>query len=183
MKSLSRTLFVSLILGHFLVPSNAAAQVGTSPAGVPRIEQRKPLPIFEIPFVEGDKTLSTSTLRGQVTVIFFWATWCQFCKRRMPALPQIQASFPGARVQTLLLNVDSDRGLAQKFLDEHPSVKTSLFDQDLRIKKMASVRAIPYSLILDDKGVVRYVQEGDRANEISILIRKVKKLVPVAGAS
>lgn len=163
-----------LILAQLGFPATGRAQT---------IEQRRPIPVFDIPYVENSQVLSTARLKGRVTVIFFWATWCQFCKKRMPALAQIEAAFPAGRVQTLLLNVDSDRELAKKFLQEHPAVKSSLFDQDLRIKKMASVRAIPYSLILDDKGVVRFIQEGDRANEISILLRKVQKLTGEKGAS
>jgi cytochrome c biogenesis protein CcmG/thiol:disulfide interchange protein DsbE len=145
------------------------------------IEQRKAFPDLKIPFVEKKEDFATSSFKGKVTVLFFWATWCQFCKARMPALPQIEAAFGKGQVQTLLLNVDSDLELAKKYLLENPKVGSSLFDRDLRIKKMASVRAIPYSLVIDQHGVVRFIQEGDRANEISILLRKVQKLVPKGG--
>ena len=164
----------SLFAGHLVHAQVSAGAV---------IEQRKVFPDLKIPFVEKNEDLSSQTFKGKVTVLFFWATWCQFCKARMPALPQIEAAFSKGQVQTLLLNMDTDQELAKKYLREHPQITSSLFDRDLRIKKMASVRAIPYSLILDEKGVVRYIQEGDRANEISILLRKVKKLVPKAGAT
>jgi thiol-disulfide isomerase/thioredoxin len=148
----------------------------------PTIEQRKAFPDIKIPFVEKSEDFSTSSFKGKVTVLFFWATWCQFCKARMPALPQIEAAFGKGQVQTMLLNMDTDLELAKKYLKEHPKVASSLFDRDLRIKKMASVRAIPYSLVIDQQGIVRFIQEGDRANEISILLRKVQKLVPKVDA-
>lgn len=162
-----RTAIFALLAIALTIPFPLAAET---------IRQRKPFPRLEIPFVEKEGTLDTSKLKGKIQVFFFWATWCQFCKARMPHLEEIRSAYP-REVEVHLVNVDDDRAKAAKYLKDNPSVPSSLFDRGLDIKTRASIRAIPYTLILDREGTVVYIQEGDRANEISILKRKVERLV------
>jgi cytochrome c biogenesis protein CcmG, thiol:disulfide interchange protein DsbE len=45
-------------------------------------------PAFTLPRLDRDGQLSLSSLRGQVVVINFWASWCAPCKEESPMLEQ-----------------------------------------------------------------------------------------------
>lgn len=45
----------------------------------------QPAPPFELTLMDGSK-VSSQSLRGQVVMLNFWATWCVPCKRELPLL-------------------------------------------------------------------------------------------------
>ena len=73
-----------------------------------------------VPAVEGDEligklrptarieggTWQPEGLRGRVTLVEFWTTWCGACKRLLPRLRELQKSQTDPRFQTLLVNVE-----------------------------------------------------------------------------
>ena len=47
------------------------------------------LPSFSVDDIEG-LALSSDDLRGNVTIVEFWATWCPPCRRSLPWLSELQ---------------------------------------------------------------------------------------------
>jgi thiol-disulfide isomerase/thioredoxin len=50
-----------------------------------------------------------STLRGQIVVVNFWATWCGPCQEELPRLSQIAASYSGKPVTFVLISIDESK--------------------------------------------------------------------------
>ncbi|MEE2835670.1 MAG: TlpA disulfide reductase family protein [Myxococcota bacterium] len=76
-------------------------------------------------------------LRGRVTLVEFWTTWCGACKRLLPGLSQLKRSVQDPRFELLLVNVEG-RG------QPHPELLKN-------IKKYQSDRA-PELRVLVDRG-------------------------------
>ena len=55
--------------------------------------------------IEGG-TWQPEGLRGHVTLVEFWTTWCGACKRLLPRLRELQKSQTDPRFKTLLVNVE-----------------------------------------------------------------------------
>jgi len=53
------------------------------------------------------RSLDTGTLKGQVLLINFWATWCPPCVEEMPELDQLHREWAGKGVQVLGIGIDS----------------------------------------------------------------------------
>ncbi len=53
------------------------------------------------------RPLDTASLRGQVLLINFWATWCPPCVEEMPELDQLQKEWGGRGAQVLGIGIDS----------------------------------------------------------------------------
>ena len=50
-----------------------------------------------------------SSLRGQVVVANFWATWCGPCQEELPRLSQLAASYAGKPVRFVLISIDEPK--------------------------------------------------------------------------
>jgi thiol-disulfide isomerase/thioredoxin len=98
-------------------------------------DSRKPLPDFEVPRLEGG-TLKSVDLKGKVTVLDFWATWCEPCKNEIPDYNALQQKYAGKDFQIIGMTVESGSA------DE---IKSEIKKQGLDLK---------YPLLVGDDKVV-----------------------------
>ncbi len=95
------------------------------------------------------REVSTSSLRGKVVIVNFWATWCPPCRAEIPDLVALQAKY-GDRLQIIGISEDeAPPDVVKRFAAEHeinyPVVMTSP-----EIEKMfPGVSALPTSYIVD----------------------------------
>lgn len=83
-----------------------SAAAVTAPAG-------PAAPDFEYRPADGAPAFRLSSLRGQVVVLKFWATWCSDCVREMPLSKQLHERFAGKRVVFLGLAGERKAGAAE----------------------------------------------------------------------
>jgi cytochrome c biogenesis protein CcmG/thiol:disulfide interchange protein DsbE len=71
------------------------------------------------------------TLRGQVVVVNFWASWCGPCREEMPALEEVSQGYAEAGKPVTVIGVDASdvRSEAAKFLDEVGVTYPTVYDQ------------------------------------------------------
>ena len=51
---------------------------------------------------------------GQAVLVDFWASWCGHCSRLAPVMDELAQEI-GDKVKVVKVNVDENRGLAQKY--------------------------------------------------------------------
>ena len=96
---------------------------------------------------------------GKVYVLNFWATWCPPCRAEFPEMDQFAKAHKD-RVAFYALNVQESGDKVQGFLQDNGYTLPVLLDKDGRAARLYSVRAIPTTVILDEKGHVLLRQEG-----------------------
>ena len=97
------------------------------------------------------KEWKLSSLRGQVVLINFWATWCPPCRKEMPDLDSLYSRF-GKRGLVVLAISDEDAGKVTPFLKEHKVAYPILLDADRAVAKLYGVEGIPKSFVYDRDG-------------------------------
>jgi thiol-disulfide isomerase/thioredoxin len=56
------------------------------------------------------ETYTVSARDGKVTLLVFWATWCQPCLMEIPTLVELQNKFSGRGFRVVAINVDDPEG-------------------------------------------------------------------------
>lgn len=141
-----------------------------SPGGVgPAVGQSLPFIEFQ-PLTGMAQPISTESLRGKVTLINFWGTWCPPCRREFPDIVKLHDTLSGNPHFRLYAvscgsgadeDVDELRSETQKFLEANRfSIPTHHDPGAASRRALAMVLApeefaYPTTIVVDPKGVIR----------------------------
>lgn len=135
-------------------------------------------PDFALPARSGE-TISLDSLKGQVVMINFWASWCGPCRQEMPLLDQMYKRYQPLGFTLLGINVEADTKDAEKWLTNTPVSFPILFDKDNKVSALYKVDSMPSTVFIDRKGNLRYLHrgykpgdEGEYLNQIRTLLRE-----------
>jgi cytochrome c biogenesis protein CcmG, thiol:disulfide interchange protein DsbE len=129
------------------------------PRKVPSPLIGKPVPAFSLPPVRGRSLgLASSDLKGQVSLVNVFASWCVACREEHPLLMQISRS---ALVPVHGLNYKDQPADAARWLDEmgDPYMRTGA-DLDGRVAIDWGVYGVPETFVIDAQGRIAYKQIG-----------------------
>ena len=129
------------------------------PKRVPSPLVGKPMPEFSLPRLKDPAaTLSDSDLKGKVSVLNIWATWCVSCRAEHEVLLQLANT---GMVNIYGLNYKDERAAAQQWLRQlgDPYVANA-FDADGRTGIDWGVYGAPETFIMDKQGMVRHKHIG-----------------------
>lgn len=118
---------------------------------------RKPAPV-ELPsvtFQDGNgQPVTLDSFKGRVVLLNLWATWCQPCRKEMPALDRLQAALGGPDFEVVALSIDrAGVAGARKFLDSVGVSKLKLYaDPTARLANEFKAVGLPTTLLLDRQG-------------------------------
>ncbi|PRX03034.1 UNVERIFIED_ORG: thiol-disulfide isomerase/thioredoxin [Actinomadura viridilutea] len=117
---------------------------------------RKPVTGVQGETLDGER-LALADLKGKVTVVNFWASWCAPCRGEAPSLEQVHKANKDKGVAFLGVAFKDSKQNAQAFERKFKVGYPSLFDADGRITlafRAVPPNAIPTTLVLDRQGRV-----------------------------
>lgn len=133
----------------------------------------KPLSDFEEKDLAG-RPFSSKAARGRVLLIYFWALWS---KPDPAEFKELQETFKDANLTVLTVSLDREKAAVEKFLKDNALDWPTYCDEKVWMTKLVEqfqVRQVPYTILADENGIVRYLRlRGSRlAIAISRLLKK-----------
>lgn len=142
--ALAALLFYGLKLDPRLVPS-------------PLVD--KPAPAFELEsLLEPGKTISSDILKGRMSLVNVWASWCPSCRQEHGELVRIARE---SDVQMIGFNWKDERPAALEMLRRYGNPYVlSVFDPDNKTGIDWGVYGAPETFVVDGEGIIRHKRVG-----------------------
>jgi thiol-disulfide isomerase/thioredoxin len=117
----------------------------------------EPAPTLAFQDANGHR-ITLADFRGRTVLLNLWATWCEPCRREMPALDQLQAVLGSPRFEVVAINIDTrnlqkpkawlaETGVTRLAYYSDPEAKVF---QDLR--QAGQAEGMPTTLLVDSQG-------------------------------
>ena len=130
-----------------------------NPREIPSALIGQAVPEFDLPPVEGTPLgLSSKDLRGEVSLMNVWASWCAECRREHPLF---MALAQRGTVPIYGLNYKDRPGEARAWLDElgDPYTRNGA-DSDGRVGIELGVYGVPETFVIDQQGRIAHKHIG-----------------------
>ena len=167
--------FLPLIIFAVLV-GFLAYGLTLDPRRVPSPLVGKPVPVFELPLLNQAGTLSSQNLKGEISLVNAWASWCVACRAEHEVITQLSQS--GLKVYGL--NYKDEPDDAKKWLQRFGNPYfVNAVDYDGRIGIEWGVYGTPESFLIDHQGIIRHKVIGPITpsivnQELIPLIKQIK---------
>lgn len=106
------------------------------------------------------------------TVVDFWASWCEPCQTSAPFYEEQSKKWKSQGVVFVGVNQDDDPKTQQKWLSEHKSSFSQIYDKDHNIAHQLDVDTLPRLLIFDSKLHLVKTVRGFRLGESQVQLEK-----------
>lgn len=146
-------LAVILIIGGFaivpsLLQSNEVPVVGSS---VPNIKLQE---------LNGDIQY-LSDYKGSIMVLNFWGTWCEPCKREMPAMQSAWEKWKDKGVYIVGINYGEDALVVSNFIEKMGVEFPMWLDSKKTAAKAFGIRPLPTTFFVQPDGKVHAIKQGE----------------------
>ncbi len=148
--------YVALFLGFLFLTAE-----GPSPWSINELVGKK-APEFALKDMN-DKTVSLSSLKGNVVLVSFWATWCPPCREEMASLNRLYRYSRNKGLVIVAVSTDRSPSPVKDFLGKSPVDFPVVMDSGSKVARQYKVFSLPTSFLVNRNGVIvqRYLGEEE----------------------
>lgn len=129
-------------------------------ADVTRPQVGEPAPVFEARTLAGSAVREDS-LQGHVTVVDFFASWCQPCKEGLSEILTVRQKLD-PHFELMIVAVEGDTLALRYFLASQPlpAEITVALDRNGELARAFGEDRLPTTFFLDDRAIIRHINRG-----------------------
>lgn len=154
--------------------ATSAAAFTAAPSAAEAALGRRPLRMLD-----GSKT-TLASMRGQVVVVNFWASWCAPCRRELPRLDAFHREMASQGARVVAVSIDENADNAARFARGSRLTMPIAHDGPSGLARELNLRAVPATLVLDREGRIAWSTGRSDDAELAKLESVVRRL---AGAT
>ena len=163
-----KKLFVAVLL-FFSVIAVKAQVVGLEVGDI--------APEIDLPDTKGNK-VALSSLRGEMVLVDFWASWCGPCIKGIPLLKRIQNEYKDKDLQVISISIDDSatKWLAAEKKYAMPWLQTCdlpAYTNGKELRSLYALHYIPQYFLLDLQGKLIYHNIQLKDDDEYSLLRQV----------
>lgn len=140
-----------------------------------KAEVGKPASTFSLNAVVGGNKVGVE--KGKVTIIDFWATWCEPCKKSFPKYQELYVKYKASGLEIVAVSVDDEKKEIPDFVRQYGAKFPVGWDEGHKIADCFKPSNMPSAYIVDKNGVVKFVHSGFRDGEEKELEKEIKSLL------
>ena len=136
-------------------------------------------PVFRIQDMD-NQWKSYSDLKGEkVTVIDFWATWCQPCVRSLPLMNEMAEAYRSKGVNFIGISIDGPRNQSKvkPFITSRGITYPILKDVNSEVMAELNVTAVPTLIIYDAQGEMVMFHEGFKPGDEDLIREEIDNIL------
>lgn len=172
--------------GFYLIdgiePDGSALTLARTDMKVPRIGEALPPLVMN---TLGGEPIDTRSLKGTITLLDFWASWCRPCVEKFADLKEMVAGSKGG-IKVVAINVDDSdllpqaRQIASEYGLTWPQVANGQGERDPLWKMFGSMSnnglVVPLYVLVDANGLIRYAGNGgDHLVELRARLKELEQ--------
>jgi len=106
-----------------------------------------------------NRAISLFDFKGKPIILFFWTTWCPYCRGELKQLNALQAQFAKSNTEVLAINIEEPAEKVLSFVKNNPVYYKVLLDEDAAVSGDYGVMGVPTYVFIDKEG--RTVSSGN----------------------
>ena len=156
---MKRLMFILPLTAFVALLAYFAIGLQRDPSNIPSVLIDKPAPQFDLAAIEGREIgLSTDDLKGEVSLVNFFGSWCVSCRIEHPLLMQLAAE---DEIPIYGIDWKDPPGAGAAWLERHGDPYTLIGDDaDGRVAIDFGITGAPETFIIDQDGRIRYKYAG-----------------------
>lgn len=103
-----------------------------------------------------NKLVSLSDFKGRSVLLFFWTTWCPFCRKDLQVLNDMYAELAKEGLEVLAINVGERVYKVANFVKNYNLTYEVLLDEDMAVTENYEILGVPTYIIVDRQGYLRF---------------------------
>ncbi|MDX9955289.1 MAG: cytochrome c-type biogenesis CcmF C-terminal domain-containing protein [Anaerolineae bacterium] len=150
------------------------------PHGATRAEAGRPpvgqaAPDFRLMLLDGS-TLALEDLRGKVTVVNFWASWCPPCQEELPALREVWEATREEAVALVGIAYQDEEAAVRAAVDDDGGIPYPVgLDAGKRIAGQYGITGVPETFVINAEGNVAFWHIGPVTADV--LLAEIRALL------
>jgi thiol-disulfide isomerase/thioredoxin len=114
-------------------------------------------------------------LRGRVTVLDLWATWCKACEAQFPKLERLSRAYATHGLVVIGVNVGEEAPVVSEYASRHAIGYPVYLDPEFRFADALGERNLPAILVVAASGEIAYRSQALDAEAL----RRIRGLLGV----
>jgi thiol-disulfide isomerase/thioredoxin len=151
-----------------LVPSIASAEINVGDRAAELIGARD----------GSGRRVTLKQYRNKIVVMTFGASWCQPCKKELPAWEELATKYRSRDVVFLAVNIDTELAKGKTFIsDAGLRTMRAVYEPQGATVKTYDPPTMPTTYVIDGHGIVRHLHTGYRKGDARKLAARIDALL------
>ena len=121
-------------------------------------------PNFTLQDLDG-KQQTLADYKGQGVVVNFWGTWCESCKKEMPAFDKYYQQFKDRGVQMLAINVAESDYAVKTFVQQYDMTFPVAIDHTKSVVRTYNIEPLPTTMLINEHGEIVKIITGEMTEQ------------------
>lgn len=125
----------------------------------PPLKEGDTIPAFAIKGINGALVNSRSH-KSRFMLIDFWQTWCGPCLQEIPLIIELKEKYSSDTLEVVSITTEPNYEKMTSFIKKYKMDWIHIWDQDNQLRFLLTVNTYPTKILIDNKGIIRYLKLG-----------------------